>query len=286
MRRCVWVVVLGIILLGSCGRKGPSVLSEHKMENVLYDYHLYKSMAKMEGADSVRERQYFEAMLTKHGISEEEFDTSMVYYMVHADRMRGMYEHLSNRFTNEGRLQGLEGNNLATGMTFEGDTANIWNLPQVEVFTEYVPSNLMKFSIAADTTFMDGDKFTLSFDAEFLTQDNVRNGFCAFMVHFKNDSVVTRSRQLSSNTFVSFDVEDKKRVGVDKLTGYFMLRPSKAKKGEENSAPLRLMILSGVRLIRMHTEVPEDFVKPTTITNDSNETIKPTLTPDTLVHEL
>ncbi len=285
MRRWLWVAVVLLLLCVACDKSKKLILSEHKMENVLFDYHLYKSMARIEGADSAREREYFEAMLTKHNITEEQFDTSMVYYMTHADRMRGIYEHLSTRFTNEGRLQGLEGNNLATATNFEGDTANIWNLSPIEVFTEYVPNNILKFSITADTTFLDGDKFTFSFDTQFLTQDNVRNGFCALSVHFKNDSVVTRSRQLSSNTFSSFDVEDNKRVGVSRLTGYVMLRPSRAKAGAENTAPLRLMLLSGIRLIRMHTEEPEDFVKQT-IKNDSNETIKPTLPADSLVSEL
>ncbi len=283
MRRWLWILLVALTLCSACGKR-KILLSEHKMEDVLFDYHLSMSMMRLEGADSIRSKQYLQAILTKHNITQEQFDSSMVYYMTHADRMRDIYEHLSSRFTNEGRLQGLEGSNLSTTTTFEGDTANLWNLPPVEVFTEYVPNSLLKFTIPTDSTFLEGDKFTFSFDTQFLSQDNLRNGFCAFTVHFTNDSVVTRWRQLTSNNFLTLEVDDNRRVGVKKLSGYVLLRPSKSTRAEENTAPLRLMVISGIRLIRMHTDPPEDFVKPT-IKNDSNETIKPTLPPDTLLHE-
>ncbi len=288
-------VALSLFSSASCSKKEKMLLSEKKMENVLFDYHVAEGIARMKSADSTQQRVLFNAVLEKHNISQAQFDSSMIFYMKHADRLHGIYEHLSERLTNEGRLQGLEGNNLSMAFTLEGDTANLWNLETEKVLTPYNPDNLLKFNIVADTSFLAGDKLIMSFRTDFFYQDGTRNAYAAFSVRFLNDSVVTRTKQLTSQGLTTFEVNDDKRLGVKEILGYIMQRPPTS-KSERHSSSLRLMIVSDIKLIRMHTEEPENFSKEieeeakdsiesmpdtiktsqnTNLNNDNNEKIKP-----------
>ncbi len=225
------------------------------MEDILFDYQLADGIMRIHNVDSATQQSYTDAVLEKHGVSRDVFDSSMVYYATHADLLHEIYEHLSDRLTNEGRLQGVESNNLFTYYSIEGDTTNIWNLDDNYLFTTYVPDNMVKFHITADTTFYPGDRFILSFRSSFLLQDGTRNGYVMFSVRFANDSVVTRTKQLMQVATNSLDISDDKRLGIKELRGFFLNRlPNVTKEG--GVAALRLMYLSDIQLIKMHTEEP------------------------------
>ncbi len=261
MRFCCWIFIALLSLSAvSCGGRRKTVLTERKMEDVLFDWHLAEGMSRLEGADSARQRRYYELVLEKHGITKAEFDSSMIFYMKHADRMHGIYEHLSDRMANLGRLEGVEAGSLVTSLSLEGDTADLWSLGEKHLFTPYVPDNLLRYHIKADSTFHEGDKFILSFKTDFLYQEGARNGFAMFSVRFANDSVVTRTKQVSSGNANRLEIDDGRRIGAKEITGYFALRQP-LNPTEQDPPPLKLMVISDIQLIKMHTQTPPDFVR-------------------------
>lgn len=265
--------MLIMIILGSCSDK-PSdfVLSEGKMEDVLFDYHIADGICQTSGYDSLQKAKCINAVFEKYGINREIFDSSMVYYMRHADKLEGIYKSLGSRMENEGRLQGIDGSNtenMSTDAT--ADTANIWNLEKVKVFTMEVPYNTMRFAFKADSTFKAGDRFTLSFNADFIYQDGIRNGYCIFTMKLANDSVVTQTTSITSSNKRIIELNDKERVGVKELKGYCMHRPSNVTT-DRNSSTLKMMILSDISLVKMHTPEPEPLKLDSTSNNNNEKT--------------
>ncbi|MBR2863512.1 MAG: DUF4296 domain-containing protein, partial [Bacteroidaceae bacterium] len=68
-------------LLFSCKPGRPDgILSERKMENVLYDYHIAKALAQRSG-DSIEQKLslYTQAVFQKHKVTEAVFDSSLRY---------------------------------------------------------------------------------------------------------------------------------------------------------------------------------------------------------------
>ncbi len=249
-----------LLSLFSCGKGKPEILPEKKMEEVLYDYHLAEGIARFGGVDSATEAHYLALALEKHGVTQALFDSSMVFYMRHADRLYDIYSRLSDRLTNEGRLQGVASDNLITAFSLEGDTADIWQLGDKHVFTSFVPDNMLRFRIAADSTFRPGDRFVFSFKTEFLYQEGTRNGFAAVSFRLANDSVVTRTKQLSAGNTNAFELVDDRRIGMKEISGYILQKTQPAPQ-EQGFPPLKLMLLSDIHFIKMHTEEPEDFAK-------------------------
>lgn len=86
----------------SCKPSLPSdVLSEGKMEEILYDYHLTQAAAETERLSSSDMYAYRLAVLRKHEVTQAQFDSSMVYYTRHTELLQKVYENLYDRLNKE-----------------------------------------------------------------------------------------------------------------------------------------------------------------------------------------
>lgn len=260
-----------------CSDNKDMVLTEDQLEDILYDYHLTDAMLQRSDISSDKYHLYFDAILNKHSISRAQFDSSMVYYMKHADKIHTIYENISDRLSNEARLQGLDGNSMFSGQLLKGDTANIWNLDNAKVFTSNENENIQKFNFIADTTYRKGDRFLFSFKSDFIYQDGARNGYAVMSIKFANDSVVTRSSSISSSSAYSIEINDDKELGVKEIRGFIMQRKSNVLT-ERNNQTLRMMIVSEIKLIKMHKPVSQNSQNANkdtinSINNNSNESI-------------
>ena len=76
---CVCMLALAIV---GCKVKRPDdVISESKMENLLYDYHLAKSMGdNLPYSENYKKALYLDAVFKKYGTTEAVFDSSLVRY--------------------------------------------------------------------------------------------------------------------------------------------------------------------------------------------------------------
>lgn len=268
---CIALMIV-IAFFGSCKDESKKmVIPEGKMEDVLYDYHLMDGIVRTTTLDSATIKQYVEALYAKHGITQAEFDSSMVYYMRHTEILEGIYKRLYSRIENEGRLRGVNGTDF-TGVSTDAnaDTANIWNRDMLYVLTEHAPFNSVAFNFKADSTFHNGDKFKLNFNSDFIQQDGSRNGFAILTMILQNDSAITRTLSLTSQMDRTMEVEDVNRVGIKEVKGYFISRQSN-NINDRNSSTMKFLIISKLALIKMHTPEP---IKSDTIETINNDTVE------------
>lgn len=272
-----WVIMLAMTLsFGSCKKESTKILSSSKMEQILYDYHVAEAMSAESDVDSVKARSYLLSVFKKHGITEAEFDSSMVYYLRHAYELNGIYEKLSERINNEAQLQGVENTTIVSN-DVNADTANIWNMERSRIFFTHVPFNMMKFAFKADSTFKAGDHFSLQFNASFLYQDGARNGYAVMSMKLGNDSVVTRTVSMSSSSRYTLDVTDTEGVGIKELKGFIMQRYGNYET-ERKSSTLRLMHIYDIALVKMHDPKINEKIKDKnneTGKNEKTDSIKP-----------
>ena len=101
----IWWGVMALLAfsLASCRVKRPdTVLPDAKLEAVLYDYHIAKSMSEQVPYDEGYKRVlYLESVFRKHGITEAQFDTSMVWLARHPETLRDIYERVNERLKAE-----------------------------------------------------------------------------------------------------------------------------------------------------------------------------------------
>ena len=91
------LLVGGLAVLCSCKPSIPrDVIDPDDMEDILYDYHLADAAASL-NSDSTRSynaRLYQLAVLKKHGVTETQFDSSMVYYTRHTEKLYAIWRRV------------------------------------------------------------------------------------------------------------------------------------------------------------------------------------------------
>lgn len=256
---------VGLLLLSSCSVDLPSyVISEGKMEAILYDYHLAQGMAESGGGNVAQNRYlYVQKVFEKHHVTEAEFDTSMVWYSGHASYLRDMYGRIDARLERESREAGLnipEEDKFAR-FTAEGDTANIWQGRDVFFLHGNREENLYTLIIPADSSFHLGDYFMLRFSNIFVTQDRQREGFILFQVKYENDSVVGTSSMVSSDYDVILNIPENRVLAGQPVkslscTFYYSF-------DEEADDAFRMWMIRKPVLLRYHTmaSLPADTLQ-------------------------
>ena len=260
--RLILSAVLTVIILAGCKPGVPSeYISPDDMEDIIYDYCLAQGIVA--GNSTVYERKkcdlyaYKLDILKKHGFTEAEYDSSMVYYMSHAKQLFEVYENVSERLGNDAVAMGAAASDLDKfgSVDASGDTTNIWRERSTVVLSQFSPFNKLNFYIKADSTYKAGDRLMLDFDNKFVYQDGSRSGMAILSVCYDNDSIVSRKTFISSTMNYSITIPSCKEHKIKSIRGFFY----HTKKLDASATTLKLMVLNNIRLIRFHykEELPD-----------------------------
>lgn len=254
----VLVSLLAAIAMQSCKPSLPGeIIPQGEMEDILYDYHLAMAMARSDYGNPDADANvvtYRRAVLEKYGVSQADFDSSMVYYMRHAALLHDIYAKIGDRMDREAVSLGASASDAGRygDISSSGDTANVWKEATAMLLMPKKPFNYFPFKVEVDSAFHKGDKLMLEMNAQFLYQDGMRDGMAVMAVRFNNDSVVSRTCRIQSSQHYTMEISDGDSLGIKKVTGYFMLNQGSDISGNTSSTTLKLMFLQGIRLIRMH----------------------------------
>ena len=262
--RFILYAVFALLLIAGCKPGVPSeYISPSDMEDIIYDYCLAQGVVAGNRTDYQYKKRdlyvYKKEILDKHGFTQAEYDSSMVYYMSHAKRLYEIYENVAERLGNDAVAMGAAASDLDKFGTIDasGDTTNVWRERSTVVLSQFTPFNKLSFYIKADTTYKEGDRIMLDFDNKFIYQDGSHSGTAMLSVCYDNDSVVSRKTYVSSNMNYSVDIPSCKGRKIKSIRGFFYHN----KKLDGSLTTLKLMILNNIRLIRFHANAAADTIK-------------------------
>jgi len=285
--KCIFHIIPLVLLLAVCSCK-PSipdgVMSESRLEDFLYDYTLALSMADnvtmQEGQDHEMLRyQYTQVVLEEYGISQEYFDSTMVWYSAEGTRLAGIFQRLNERLDAEAKTMGVDMSEteIYANYTEDGDTANVWNSQRIVYLPNYQPDNLMVISIPADSTYLPGDSFKFAFNAHFLPQGNSHMIHALFSVYYADSSVVSQSQVVGGEYKTEINLLPRGRqdsLQPSRLVITLYAPPCSA------DIPSQLFFMTYPSVLRIHKKVEE--VK----SQDNSDMIAPSdsLSSDSLQH--
>ncbi len=193
------------MLLVACQVELPKgVLSERRLERVLYDYHKAQGLADvgvLEGKSGDAQRyELQEAVFRKHNITRAQFDSSMNYYCSNLERLNRIYKHLDRRLKREAEALGeIEQSGSAfTSLSAEGDTANVWGGAQIIVVTNVPGNNVITWRQPCDSTWRSDDDLMWHFDSKYLSRAGTPELYADIVVTYTNDSVRAFQRRARS----------------------------------------------------------------------------------------
>lgn len=224
----------------------------------MVDYQMALAMAEIQRGD-LQENRYIltQAALKKHGVTEAQLDTSLVYWCRSSEKMVKICDRVCERLTYMAESQGVERQekNPYSFLATEGDTANVWNLRKSVVLVPNMVDNIYSFSIDSDTTYLPGDHFMWAFKTEFLSSDNSSEAYAVFSVHYENDSIIGTSRRLSSNRQMEIKLDCPQKysdVPIRSVNGtvYIPIRDN----------GFGILVLKDFVLVRYHELTPKNTV--------------------------
>ena len=196
-RRIQWYysVILLAFGLTACQVKRPdTVISDAKMENVLYDFHIAKAMGEeVPYSESYKRVLYIESVYRKHGITQADFDTSMVWYARHPDALTKVYEKVNQRLKAErdgiNHLIALRDNKPKESSP--GDSIDVWRGRHIYYLTGTPMDNKLTFTLPSDTNFKDRDTLRWTVRFRFLngTPDSLHAPLMAMQVLYAKDTL-------------------------------------------------------------------------------------------------
>lgn len=220
MKNLVTFSLLGLLMAG-CEVRIPSyVISQRKMTDLLFDYHQAQQAADALGEGRVEEERYvlIQKVFQKYGVTEAEFDSSMVWYAGNSKYLTEIYNEIDDRLKREMKALGVdEVADEYANLSATGDTALIWSRANLWLRND-VRDNLLSFTIIPDSTFALGDTYLLKFDNRFVTNENLREGYAMLVARYENDSVVAQVTRVAGGfeTFL--------RINSSHLTDNNLLR--------------------------------------------------------------
>ena len=260
-----WTLIAGLALMTSCGKEIPSdIIQPEQMESVLYDYHL--AMGINQNSKNTEKEAQKQFVFQKHGVTEAEFDSSMVWYTRESVELMDIYTNLEKRFNRElkhvERL--LEIRNEAGTRTFEsGDTVDVWRKENLYWLAKTPINSHLTFEIKADTTFHGKDAFSWDMEYFFMKPGEAVMGMS---VIYENDSVVGHTQRVSESGPQNIYLRSDSAFKVKEIQGFIYV-PNE-KEHEPN------ILIHNISLTRYH-DVATDSLNADSIRSTGTKVVEP-----------
>lgn len=271
MKNSLAIVLLVMAMIGC----RPSVPSEYiqpgELEDILFDYHMAQAMADENYSRSGEENAYnhhayFLAVLKKYNVSEAEFDSSLVYYYSHAERLKTIYQNVVERLNDDAKAIGASVGdiNKYSAYSATGDTANVWQNETDILLTPTLTGNRYDIYVKADTSYYKGDTFMLQFMSEFIYQSGTRDAVVCLVAKYEGDSIVQTVNHITITGLSQIRIPQNREGKLKELRGFIYLNNS-----DLNNEAKKMLFISQIQLIRFHQK--KQINDPKT-TNEENKT--------------
>lgn len=207
-KRIQWYsVILLACFMVACQVKRPDVvLSDTQMENVLYDFHVAKAMGEdIPYNESYKRVLYLESVYKKYGITQADFDTSMVWFARNPDALTKIYENVNARLKAErdgiNHLIALRDNKPKESLP--GDSIDVWIWQHIYELTGMPLDNKITFALPTDTNFKDRDTLRWTVHFRFLNEqpvDSVYAPLMAMQIFYDKDTISDMLKVQNSGT--------------------------------------------------------------------------------------
>ena len=162
MRRVgVHLVIVGatvLVLLSACTPQVPSkYLQPDDMEDLMYDYYVSQGISNSRAGTTDYDRRYnMQTVLKKYGLTNDDFDSTLVYYYNHMELMNEIYSRIQKRLGDEAILLGASEGEVErfTTQSVSGDTTDVWEGKRQLTLMPIPPYHIVQFSQKADTSFL------------------------------------------------------------------------------------------------------------------------------------
>lgn len=264
-------VLLLVLLAAGCQVKRPrEVIPEGRMEEILYDYHVAKAIGdNLPYNENYKRYMYTEFVFKKHGITEAQFDSSLVWYTRNTKLLQTIYESINKKFKEEqkdiNRLVAIRDNKPEVSEA--GDSIDVWFWEKLYRLTGAPLSNRVSFTMPSDSNFQARDTLSWEMNYSFIgpKPDSTHAAVMAMSIIYSNDSIINKTKKVTDSGKHHIRLQSDTLGNIREVKG-FIYYP------ENNTQTI--LLLDSVKLMRYHATDSLVFNTP-----DSIATTQPVVQP-------
>ena len=240
-----------LMLVSACSMKRPrTVLSNQKMSEVLYDYHLTKAIISNRNVTNEEERQaYMNDLFRKHGITEAEFDSSLVWFSGNPDELVKLYEQITQRMGRENILlsRRIDERNSLLVAAMDGDSVDIWPERRFWRMTDKSLENLLSFNVKADNYFQHTDTLKWQMDFHFVNGEPRKSEapLVTLQVWFDKDSMIYVRNSVTANGVQTLALANDTLGKIQNVQGSIYIPRQRTSNN--------LILVDGITLLRLRS---------------------------------
>ena len=257
MKHSAPIFVLMLMMAVGCKPQVPSeYIQPDELEDMLYEYHVAEAMARNSSENvDYKQTEYFLAVLEKHHVTEADFDSSLVYYYSHAERLKDIYLSVHERLANDAKKLGASVGDINRYSQYSetGDTANIWRDETAMLLIPRPTKNRFDFVVKTDSTFMLGDSFMFQFMTEHIWQSGSKDAVVCIKTTYEKDSVIQSVNHVSISGISQLRIPSNNTLKIKELRGFIYMP-----QVDDEMEARRLMFISQIQLIRFHNKVIQE----------------------------
>lgn len=271
------LVIVAMVIMVSCGKQIPDdIIQPVEMENLLYDYHLAITMGNdLNYEERYKRELYKEYVFNKHGVTEELFDSSMVWYTRNSKELTEIYKKLQKRFEmaeDHMRTQ-LNRHSGQIEVSLSGDSVDVWSDRDLYWLTSSPLTNKLMFDLKADTTFHVNDVLNFSADFSFLTSEaKSPKVVAALNVVFKNDSMQSVTKVMDKSGYYELVLRPDSALEYKTINGFIYFSNPDSLDASAIIRNIRLMRYRGNSY--NHGNVPSSRPVVTPVSSEDKEEMK------------
>lgn len=230
MRKLLYITIL-LIVACACKRMPGYVIKTDEMSAILADMHMAEAVVESNygsyASDSSR-MALKQAVLERHGVTLEQFDTSLVWYGHNIDAYLQVYDGTIEMLKDR---QASASSASVLAMSVGGDSAEVWPGSRYMVISKRLPSPMIGFDMGQDPNFEHGDIYTFRIKVldrpgakvKWTMSANYDDG----AIDVLNLNISPQQNGWSEATFVT----DSTRT-LDRIRGHFEVETDDGKSGD------------------------------------------------------
>lgn len=245
-----------LLLFVSCEVRYPkNIIQPDKMEALLYDYHLVQVMSTDIAGNEYKRKLYAEYVFDKHGVTKEEFDSSMVWYTRNPKHLYEIYSSLEEKLIaevgDESNGKGKSANPaLVDSVAMEGDLVNLWRGLRLNLLSATPLMNRISYSFKADSTYHLGDSIVMSMNVLFIAAENdiKQLAHAAMVIEYSDSTFGSAGRSVNNSGRHIVAVPRNYEKDIKAVRGYVYYNDS-------DSLARAKMLIDDFAVMRIHPEV-------------------------------
>lgn len=252
MKSRVLLLLVGTMLLVGCRLHRPDgVLSPHRMENFLYDFHKAQAMSnELSVSERYKRELMYNYVYDKNQVSKEEVEASLVWYTRNPKELSKIYGKISARIDKDREITSnqLEKIEKKSYSVISGDTVDLWYLRPVQLLTASKKYDKVLFDIPADTSFYGSDIIRWKFNCTLMGHyaDSVApTVYLSLSLVYNGDSVSTVDMLSHSSVIDSLEIRADKSLALSRVRGMMCYSDS---TGNDSLT----LLVGGLSLVRTH----------------------------------